>query len=631
MNEVKLTGKTPDFAEENIKKLKEILPDVFTEGKVDFEKLQQVLGNYIETETERYNFTWNGKGRALRLAQTPSAGTLRPCKEESKDWDTTQNLYLEGDNLEILKLLQKSYHGKVKMIYIDPPYNTGKDFVYPDDYRDSIEHYKQITRQVDGEGKRLSSNVETSGRYHSNWLNMMYPRLRLARNLLSEDGVIFISIDDNEVDNLKKICNEIFGEDNFFACVSWHKNYASANDSRTFSNVLDFILIYRKSDMFKRNLLPRTEKQNSLYKYDCGDGKGRWRPDNLSVKSYSANYDYPILNPKTGVSYDPPRGRCWVSNKETIQSWIKEGRVFFGQNGDGAPQLKRYLSEVQQGIVPTTYWSYEDCGHNDEARKEIKALFDKPPFDTPKPTKLLKQIVTIGAGPDSVVLDFFSGSATTAHAVMKLNAEDGGNRKFIMVQLPEPTDEKSGAYKAGYKTISDIGKERIRRAGEMIKSELKSEQSGKLALDGKTIDPDSLDIGFRVFKLDSSNIRKWNPDYDNLEDSLFDHINNYVESRTELDVVYEIMLKYGLDLTYSVDEYTFAGKKVYSIGLGALLICLDEEITTDVATGMVELKKKVDPEMIRVVFRDNGFQDDSSKTNIKEILKSGGIDEFVTI
>jgi adenine-specific DNA-methyltransferase len=618
MIETNLNGKTPDIGAENREKLRQLFPEVFTEGKIDFEKLQQILGNYIETSNERYNFTWNGKAKALRLSQIPSLGTLRPCKEEGKDWETTQNLYIEGDNLEVLKLLQKSYHHKVKMIYIDPPYNTGKDFVYPDDFTDSIDNYKRITGQVDEEGKNISSNSETSGRYHTNWLNMMYPRLRLARNLLTDDGVIFISIDDNEVDNLKKVCNEVFGEENFVASVCWHKNYASANDSKNFSSVLDYILVYRKSDLFVRNLLPRTDKQNDLYKYDSNDGKGLWRSDNLSVKTYSESYNFPIVNPKTGVAYNPPNGRCWMTNQDTILKWINEGRIFFGQKGDGAPQLKRYLNEVQQGVVPLTYWSYDECGHNDEARKEIKVLFEKPPFNTPKPTRLIKRILQVATNNSSIILDFFSGSATTAHAVMQLNAEDGGNRKFIMVQLPEPTDEQSEAYKAGYKNICEIGKERIRRAGEKIKEE-------------KGLEAQNLDIGFKVLKLDSSNIRKWQPDYKNLESSLADYVDNYVEGRTELDVVYEIMLKLGLDLTYSVNEHIIAAKKVYSIGFGMLIICLDEEITTAIAYGILELVKKLAPETTRVVFRDNGFKTDSNKTNIKEILKCGGIAEFITL
>lgn len=614
-----MEGTSRDILKDNIEALGKIFPEAMEEGKVDFDKLKQLLGEYVDDDEERYSFKWNGKGRALRLSQTPSTGTLRPCKEESKDWDTTQNLYIEGDNLEVLKLLQKSYYGKVKMIYIDPPYNTGNDFVYKDDFKDNIENYKKITGQVDEEGNRVATNTESDGRFHTNWLNMMYPRLRLARNLLTDDGVIFISIDDNEQENLKRICNEVFGEQNFFACVHWHRNYASANDSKTFANVIDYVLVYRKSSVFRRNLLPRTEKQNVLYKYDSNDGKGRWRSDNLSVRTYSQSYDYPIKNPNTGTVYNPPKGRCWITNKETMAKWIEEGRVYFGVKGDGAPQLKRYLSEVQDGVVPTSYWSYDDCGHNDEARKEIKLLFGNPPFDSPKPTKLLKQILHIATNGNDFILDFFSGSATTAHAVMQLNAEDGGHRKFIMVQLPEPTDENSEANKAGYKNICEIGKERIRRAGEKIKAE-----AGDKAAD--------LDIGFKVFKLDTSNIKKWQPE-EELILSLENSLTNFVDGRTEMDVVYEIMLKMGLDLTYPVEERKVGEQNVYVIGSGALMICLADGITQKTAAGIVKLKEEYEPETWQVVVRDNGFASDEDKTNAQETLKAAGLDEgsFVSI
>ncbi|HEY5555838.1 site-specific DNA-methyltransferase [Acetobacterium sp.] len=621
MIETILTGETPDLAQENIEKLKNLFPDIVTDGKIDLDKLKQDLGDYVDDSTERYNFSWNGKGQALRLAQTPSTGTLRPCKEESKDWDTTQNLYIEGDNLEVLKLLQKSYHSKVKMIYIDPPYNTGKDFVYPDNFKDSIENYKAITGQTDSEGKNISSNTETSGRYHTDWLNMMYPRLRLARNLLTDDGVIFISIDDNEVDNLKKICNEIFGEDNFVACVVWQKKYAATNDSKGFSTTHDYIVSFQKSNEFHRNLLPRTNEQNKPYKNDDGDGKGLWRTGDLLVKSFSQSGVYPILNPKTNKEYLPPKGSCWRASKDTMKKWLEENRIYFGKEGTGAPQIKRYLNEVQQGRVPITWWGFAEVGHNDAANKELSLLFEsKTPFDTPKPVSLISRILQISTNINSndIIIDFFSGSATTAHAVMKLNAEDQGNRKFIMVQLPEPTDKNSEAAKAGYDNICEIGKERIRRAGEKIK-----EEKGLLA--------QNLDIGFKVLKLDTSNIRKWQPYGNDLEVSLLDAINNYVDDRTELDVVYEIMLKFGLDLTYSVEEFIIEGKKVYSIGFGVLLICLDNDITTGIAKGILEKVQKLASETTRVVFKDNGFKTDSNKTNIKEILKCGGIDEFITL
>jgi adenine-specific DNA-methyltransferase len=621
MIETTLTGKTPDIGEENIKKLMTMFPEVVTEGKVDFEKLKQLLGEYVDDSNERYNFTWNGKGRALRLSQTPSLGTLRPCKEESKNWDTTQNLYIEGDNLEVLKLLQKSYYGKVKMIYIDPPYNTGKDFVYRDDFHDSLENYKRITGQVDGNGKPISTNSETSGRYHTDWLNMMYPRLRLARNLLTDDGVIFISIDDNEVHNLRKICDEIFGEDNFISCIIWERAYAPVSLKKHFSECHDYILCYSKNiDLLDCNGLPRDEKADSRYKNPDNDPRGPWQSDNLTVGPAIPEKVYEIVAPN-GRKIMPPSGRCWLFTKDKLMEMIADNRIWFGEDGGNVPRLKRFLSEVKQGLTPMTIWKYSEVGHSQDAAKKLKDLFDgKDYFDYPKSVDLIKRCLQLYTEKDSLVLDFFSGSATTAHAVMQLNAEDGGNRRFIMVQLPEPTEENSEAYKAGYMNISDIGKERIRRAGEKIKEEYKDKDN-----------IDNLDVGFKVFKLDTSNIRKWQPDYDNLEQSLLDYIDNFVEGRTELDVVYEIMLKYGLDLTYPVDEFTIAGKKVYSIGYGMLMICLDDEITTDVARGILAKIKELSPESSRVVFKDNGFKSDSNKTNIKEIFKSAGIEEFITI
>ena len=619
MKTTTLDGKTPDIAEENIEKLKQLIPEVFTEGKIDFGKLQQVLGEYVEDSNERYNFTWNGKGRALRLSQTPSLGTLRPCKEESKDWDTTQNLYIEGDNLEVLKLLQKSYYGKVKMVYIDPPYNTGKDFVYKDDFHDSLENYKKITGQIDNDGKAISTNAETSGRYHTDWLNMMYPRLRLARNLLSDDGVIFISIDDNEVHNLRKICDEVFGEDNFIAQVIWERAFSPVNLKKHFSESHDYILSFAKNiDFLVCNGLPRSEEADNRYSNPDNDPRGKWASADLSVGPAIQSNIYEITTPSGRVVL-PPSGYSWRLSKERFIEFLNDNRIWFGEEGNGVPRIKRFLSEVKQGITPMTIWKHADVGHSQKASQDLKELFDnKAYFTYPKPIELIKRILELYTNDNSIILDFFSGSSTTAHAVMQLNAEDGGNRKFIMVQLPEPTDEKSEAYKAGYMNICEIGKERIRRAGEKIK-----EEKGLEAL--------NLDVGFKVLKLDTSNIRKWQPDYNDLEQSLMDYIDNYVEGRTELDVVYEIMIKYGLYLTYPVDEFTIAQKKVYSIGFGMLMICLDDEITTEVAKGILVKIKELSPESSRVVFKDNGFKSDSNKTNIKEILKSGGIEEFITI
>ena len=604
-----------DVIGSNIEKIAKLFPNCVTEVfdnqsggvklGIDFEKLKAELSlDIIEEGEERYQFTWPDKRAAVRLANTPTTMTLRPCRKESVDFDNTQNLYIEGDNLDVLKVLRETYLGKVKMIYIDPPYNTGNDFVYNDDFAQGKDDFEQSSGLFDDEGNQtidpMQRNTESNGRFHTDWLNMIYPRLKVARDLLSEDGVIFISIDDNEVENLKKVCDEIYGEQNFVACVSWHRNYASANDAKKFSNVIDYVLVYSKA-YFVRNLLPRTEKQNHLYKYDSNDGMGRWRSDNLSVRTYSANYDYPIVNPNTGVAYNPPSGRSWMTNRETIERWIKENRVFFGQDGKGAPQLKRYLKEVQDGVVPTTYWSYDDCGHNDEARKEVKNLFERPPFDSPKPTRLLMQIIRIGADKDSLILDFFSGSATTAHAVMKLNAEDGGNRKFIMVQLPEKTDEKSEAYKAGYKNICEIGKERIRRAGKKVK-----EEAG--------LSVQNLDTGFRVLKLDTSNMEDvyYTPQEFELQ-SLFNE--NVKADRTNEDLLFQVMLDLGIELSAKIESKQIAGKNVHFVDDNYLVVCFDRDVNESTITEIAKLQP------IYFVMRDASAANDNVIDNFEQIFK----------
>lgn len=614
-----IRGTSKDIVADNIEKLKGIFPEVFCEDKIDFERLQEVLGNYIDDKEERYRFEWNGKAKAIRMAQTPSTGTLRPCKEESKDWDTTQNLYIEGDNLEVLKLLQKSYQNKIKMIYIDPPYNTGNDFVYKDDFKDNIGNYLAITGQLDDEGNKISTNSDKSGRFHTDWLNMIYPRLRLAKNLLTEDGAIFISIDENEVANMKKICDEIFGEENLVGEIIWEKKFAPQNDAKYFSLNHEQVLCYAKyKPNFKRNLLPMTEEQIGRYKNIDNDPRGPWQSDNLTVATYSAKYDFPIKTP-SGKIINPPHGRCWRTSKEKFDELVKDNRIWFGETGENTPRIKRFLSEVQQGRVPISIWYYSEVGHTQEAAKELKELFDdKKFFDYPKPVKLLYRICYISTKKDDIILDFFSGSCTTAQAVMELNAKDNGNRKFIMVQLPEMLDKKSEAFKNNYKNICDIGKERIKRAGKKI-------------LRQNNIEENLFDVGFKVFKLDSSNIKKWNPDYDNLEQSFDDILENFVPNRTEEDIVYEIMLKYGIDLTYPVEERVINGKKVFSIGFGALIICLDDNINLDVINGIVELKEELEPEICRVVFKDNGFTNDSIKTNAIQILKRNNIKEVMSI
>ena len=632
----KLDGKTPDLAAENIEQLRQIFPDVFEEGKIDFGKLKQVLGEYVDDEKERYNFTWNGKGKALRLAQTPTTGTLRPCPEEgeSKHWNETQNLYIEGDNLEVLKLLQKSYHGKIKMIYIDPPYNTGGDFVYPDDFSDSIENYKRITGQVDDEGKRLGTNSEFNGRYHTDWLNMMYSRLRLARNLLSNDGAIFISIDDNELQNLRKICDEIFGDDQFKGQVTRVTGTPTGQGTDSLVKEADYILIYSKTDEYFFKGVPFSSEDEKIYNQVDEFGTYLVRPlrktggedrreDRPSMYYGVVAPDGTVIYPMAPSGYES-RWRCGEDRYKELEAQ----NLIEWKNVDGT--WKVYQKFYLEGRVKQVSNLWSKLEGNKKATIEVKNLLGNGVFDFPKPVQLLIQILQISCNEQDLVLDFFSGSATTAHAVMQLNAQDGGNRKFIMVQLPEPCAEGTEAAKAGYKNICEIGKERIRRAGEKIKAEIE-EQNAQLKIDEE---PKKIpDIGFKVFKLDSSNLKQWQPDYDDLETTLFDSISNYVEGRSELDVVYEIMLKMGMELTWPLETHTIGGKNVYEIGMGALMICLDDQITTEVAEGMAALYKELSPETWRVVFKDNGFADDSAKVNIKEILKTAGLEEdaFTTV
>ncbi len=621
----KTDGSSKDIVQDNIQQLKQLFPDVFAENKVDFDALRSALGDYVETTEERYSFNWHGKAAAKRIAQTPSTGTLRPCKEESKDWDTTENLFIEGDNLEVLKLLQKSYHKQVKMIYIDPPYNTGKEFIYPDNYQDNLDTYLEYTGQKDSEGRKFGTNTETTGRYHTNWLNMMYPRLKLARNLLRDDGVVFISIDDCEQPNLRKLCDEIFGEENFVANVIWQKKYGAANDAKYLSDLHDHILIYCKSKIsWKPNLFPRPDELNAKYSNPDNDPRGDWYSTNLSVKTYSAKNDYIIKSP-AGLEFSPPPSRCWAVTEEKFQELLSDNRIWFGKDGTSRPYLKGFLSEVQDGIVPTTIWSHHDAGHNIGAKSEVRTLFHDTTglFDTPKPTKLIKRIITMAEDKtqrEEIFLDFFAGSCTTAHAVMDINVEDNRNRKFIMVQLPEACEEKSEAYNAGYKTIADIGKERIRRAGEKTKADNASKEG-----------IENLDIGFKVFKLDSSNIKPWDTEVDQIEQGLFDSVDNIKNDRTAEDVLYELLLKYGIDLTIPIETHSIADKTVYSVGLGALVICLDDVITLEAIEGIGKLKEQLQPEIMHVVLKDAGLKDDVVKTNAIQILKRYDIQDVKTL
>ena len=604
----KMDGMTMNIEQANVEKLKEVFPEVFADGKVDFDKLQGLLGHYIADDKEKYSFSWKGKADSLRLAQKRSTGTLRPCKEESKNWDTTENLYIEGDNLEVLKLLQSSYLNSIKMIYIDPPYNTGNDFVYTDDFADGIAHYKEVT------GQATKSNPETAGRYHTNWLNMMYPRLKLARNLLTDDGVIFISIDDNEQANLKKLCDEVFGEDNFVACIVWEKRFTRSNNARLFASLTDYILVYRKSSVVDYLRAPRTEKSDSIYSNPDNDPRGVWTSVsyvNPATKEQRPNLTYPIINPITGQEVNHPTN-AWKYEYERHLIHVKENRLYWGANGENTyPRLKKFLCEVEDGMVPVNLWKREDVGTTDAASKELSILMGAKIFDFPKPVDLVKFMSQIVASDkDSIILDFFSGSATTAHAVMQLNAEDGGNRRFICVQLPEKTDEQSEAYKAGYKTICEIGKERIRRAGEKIKEENRDKEG-----------IENLDIGFKVFKLDSSNLVKWDntptTDEEEVKKRIQQSLFYLLEGREDLDLVYEIMLKYGLSLTLPVEERKFDGITAYIINHPdyKVLVCLAPNINLSAV-------EEMDKETIGTyIFADRCFADANILSNTEEILK----------
>ena len=565
----------------------------------------------LENSKERYSLTWNGKSEARQIAQEVSTGTLRPVKEESKNWDSTENIYIEGDNLEVLKLLQKSYHGKIKMIYIDPPYNTGKDFVYKDNFKDNIENYKEITGQINKEGIKLTTNTETNGRYHSDWLNMMYPRLKLARNLLTDDGVIFISIDDNEQANLKKICDEIFGEENFVAQMAWRKSDNQANIGNI-ARVKEYILSYSKNDkLFYLNKMELTEKAKKEYRYK--DDRGFFRRSILLHKT-RGRYKYDLKTP-TGKILSGP----WMKSKEDIEKMSNEGMIYWTTGGEEQPYGKIYLDE-SDGQIPNDFIGIE-YGSNQEASLELEKLMQSRYFDFPKSVTLLKHLAKIGSNLDNYILDFFSGSATTAHSVMQLNAEDGGSRKHIMVQIPFLTEESSEAYKAGYKNICEIGKERIRRAGEKIKLD------ESLPLENR----EKLDIGFKVFKLDSSNIKEWDTNTEDLQQTLLDSMESIKSDRNSLDVLYEILLKYGLDLNIPIEE----NKDFYSIGGGSLLVSLNKEINDEVIDSICKEYKnllEIDKDFkTTVILRDNSFKNDVDKTNAIKRLEQIGINEIRSI
>ena len=609
----KLKMHSPNKVDENIAKIGKLFPNCLTEVKdengnvvpaIDFDMLRQELSSVIvEGNEERYQFTWPDKKKSILLANAPIAETLRPCREESVDFDNTENLYIEGDNLDVLKLLQETYLGKIKMIYIDPPYNTGNDFVYEDEFAESADEYLANSGQFDADGNRLVPNTESNGRFHTDWLNMVYPRLKLAKDLLSDDGTIFISVDDHEQENMKKICDEIFGDSNFIAQIVWERAYSPVNLKKHFSESHDYILCYAKNiEVAECNGLPRSNEANDRYSNPDNDPRGPWKSSDLSVGPIVESKVYEIITP-SGRKTMPPSGYCWRLDRKTFDKYVADNRIWFGADGNNVPSIKRFLSEVKQGITPMTIWKYSEVGHSQDASQKLKKLFDgKAFFDYPKPVDLIKRCLQLYSEKDSIILDFFSGSATTAHSIMELNSEDNGNRKFIMVQLPEKTDEKSEAYKAGYKNICEIGKERIRRAGKKTKEE-------------SPLTTADLDIGFRVLKLDSSNMKDvyYNPaEY---TPSMFDTLaDNIKEDRTPEDLLFQVMLDLGVLLSSKIEESTIAGKKVFNVADGFLVACFDANVTDEVITEIARKKPYY------FVMRDSSMASDSVAANFDQIF-----------
>ena len=609
----KMKFESDNIVQKNIEKIESMFPSCITETKdengrlkkaINFELLKQLLSEDVVAGDESYEFTWVGKKESIVEANKPIRKTLRPCKEESVDWDTTENLYIEGDNLEVLKLLQESYLGKVKMIYIDPPYNTGNDFIYNDDFKVSNSEYEDAIGEYNLEGDRMFINSDSNGRFHSDWCSMIHSRLLLARNLLSEDGVIFVSIDDHEQENIKKICNEVFSENNFISQIIWERAYSPVNLKKHFSESHDYILCYAKNiTEVICNGLPRSLEANDRYANPDNDPRGVWKSSDLSVGPIVQNKVYEIITP-SGRMVLPPNGYCWRLDRKTFDEYVKDNRIWFGSDGNNVPSIKRFLTEVKQGITPMTIWKYSEVGHSQDATKQLKELFDnKAYFDYPKPVNLIKRCIQLYSNKDSIILDFFSGSATTAHATMKMNSEDGGNRKFIMVQLPELCSEKSIAYNDGYKNVCEIGKERIRRAGKQIK-----EESPLTTMD--------LDTGFRVLKLDSSNMNDVYYSANEYSQDLLSMMeSNIKEDRTDLDLLFGCLLEWGLPLSLPYSSETIEGCTVHNYNDGDLIACFDENVPESVIKTIAKKKP------LRAVFRDSSFENSPSKINVGEIFK----------
>ena len=603
-----------DVAEEKREELKRCLgsafPEIFTEDAIDFDQLRRVLGDWVEPGKERFGLNWPGKAACMKIIQQPSVATLKPVREESINFDETENLFIEGDNLEVLKLLQKAYFGKIKMIYIDPPYNTGNDFIYPDKYSETLETYLAYTGQIDAKGRKFSTTTETTGRYHSRWLNMVYPRLYMARNLLTDDGVIFISIDDSELNSLKKLCDELFGEDNFIANFIWEKR-TNRENRKMVSSRHDYVLCYCKDNFSKEKIirqLPMSEKALANYKNPDNDPRGRWKSDPATAQAgHGTKSQFYVYKAPNGKEHHLQSGRCWLYTKEVLEEAAQDGRIWFGKDGNGVPRVKTYLEAKDRGLTPETIWFSADASTNEFAKNQLKELFDGTAvFETPKPVDLIQLAMELSAE-DGIVLDFFAGSCPTAEAALKRNM---GNQ-FIMVQLPEPCPDKSEAYKAGYETIADIGKERIRR----VIRRATEEQQGELALDAAI----NADHGFKVFRLDQSNFKVWNGNADAFDEggrqleAHVDHLSH--ESKAE-DVLYELLLKSGFPLTTNVNQLTLVGKQVFSIEEGVLLICLENEITPELIDALAEAGP------LQVICLDAAFKgNDQLKANAVQTFK----------
>lgn len=610
----KLKMHSPNMAEANIDKLAELFPNCITEARdaagqlkkaIDFDLLRQELSSSIvEGAQERYQLSWPGKREALLAANSPIAKTLRPFRDESVDFDSTQNLFIEGDNLDVIKLLQESYLGKVKVIYIDPPYNTGRDFIYDDDFKDDTESYLLRSNQADDSGLRIVANTEANGRFHSDWLTMIYSRLRLARNLLRDDGVVFISIDDNEVDNLRKVCSEVFGEENFVAQVIWQKVFSPKNSARWFSEDHDYVLVYAKSkDQWTPNLLPQTEEMIARYKNPDGDSRGPWTSSDLAARNrYDAGL-YQVECPSGRIIDGPPKGRYWGISEANFKKLDQDNRIWWGEDGSNMPRLKRFLSEVQQGRTPQTLWTYKEVGHTQDAKKALLKYVQfehtENVLNSVKPVELLQRILQLASKPDdsSIILDFFSGSGTTAHAVLKQNVEDGGNRRFIGVQIPEPLPKPE----PGLSSIFEMGLNRVRNFSAEVRM-----------LDGAV----KCDLGFRVLKTDTSNMKEvyYTPDAVS-QDLLFDQVDNIREDRTAEDLLFQVLLDWGVDLALPISQQVIAGKTVFFVDGNALAACFDTGIDEDF------VKQLAGHKPLRVVFRDAGFANDSVKINVEQVFK----------